>query len=341
MATSPLLDFEALIARIPGDDPAGSPLSYDTRSKLEEDRRQVDADPDDSTVEPKMADWPAIIRLGQETLSESSKDLLVAARLAEALVKEHGFAGLRDGLRLLRELVEQCWERLHPPVEDGDLEARAGPLHWLDEPDRGARFPSTLRAVPIVFGAEGQYSWRDWRLLQEGRGSVTREDFEKAILATPVESFQSTVEDLAQSAQELNRLDQALHAKMGPAAPGLTGLRQALEDCRALVQQIGQLKCPPPASGADIHTGDGNADQLIGSAGRLRSRSRAEVYRQLEQAATLLQELEPHSPIPYLIQRAVELGALSFPQLIKALIREPTVLAELNRELGIQEKPEG
>jgi type VI secretion system protein ImpA len=59
----------------------------------------------------------------------------------------------------------------------------------------------------------------------------------------------------------------------------------------------------------------------------------------LAQAAALLKELEPHSPIPYLVQRAVELGALPFPELMIALIREPNVLADLNRELGIKVSP--
>jgi type VI secretion system protein ImpA len=65
--------------------------------------------------------------------------------------------------------------------------------------------------------------------------------------------------------------------------------------------------------------------------------SREQAYRQLAQAAALLRQLEPHSPIPYLIQRAVELGSMPFPQLIRALIREQNVLSELNRELGIKE----
>jgi predicted component of type VI protein secretion system len=64
------------------------------------------------------------------------------------------------------------------------------------------------------------------------------------------------------------------------------------------------------------------------------------VYRQLAQAAEVLQQLEPHSPVPYLIRRAVELGDLPFPDMIRKLIREATVLAELDRELGIiKEQP--
>ena len=47
--------------------------------------------------------------------------------------------------------------------------------------------------------------------------------------------------------------------------------------------------------------------------------------------------MEPHSPIPYLIKRAVSLGRLPFPSLMRQVIREPVVLTELNREFGIAE----
>jgi len=92
---------------------------------------------------------------------------------------------------------------------------------------------------------------------------------------------------------------------------------------------------PEAAPSGDGEVASGGAAT---AAGALRPAvSRADAYRQLAQAAALLRQLEPHSPIPYLIQRAVELGSMPFPQLIRALIREQNVLTELNRELGIKE----
>jgi predicted component of type VI protein secretion system len=67
--------------------------------------------------------------------------------------------------------------------------------------------------------------------------------------------------------------------------------------------------------------------------------SRADVYQRLAEAADLLEQLEPHSPIPYLIRKAVELGGLPFPLLMRALIRDDNVLMEMHRELGIKEAP--
>jgi len=68
--------------------------------------------------------------------------------------------------------------------------------------------------------------------------------------------------------------------------------------------------------------------------------TRAEIYARVAEAAAKLQQIEPHSPIPYLLNRAVELGSLPFPELMKSLILNADVLKLMNRELGIKEQPE-
>lgn len=47
--------------------------------------------------------------------------------------------------------------------------------------------------------------------------------------------------------------------------------------------------------------------------------------------------MEPHSPVPYLILKAVEWGSLPFPQLIRALVHDENIIVEMNREPGIKE----
>jgi type VI secretion system protein ImpA len=106
MATEPLIDFDTLVQPIPGDDPAGEPVPFAVRAEMEEARKEIhpeDFSPDDPLrpAEAKWADWAAVVRSATDTLTTTSKDLLVAARLTEALTKRHGFAGLADGLHLL------------------------------------------------------------------------------------------------------------------------------------------------------------------------------------------------------------------------------------------------
>jgi type VI secretion system protein ImpA len=342
MSSPSLLEIEPLLAPIPGDDPAGAPVSYDVRAKLEEDRKEED--PNDYPVgdpmrpdKPKKADWSGILRLGQETLTKKSKDLLVAARMLEALCHLHGFAGLTQGLKLLRELIAQCWDRLYPAIEDGDLEVRAGPFFWLDDPALGARFPSLVRRLPFDGQRDG-YGWLDWRQSQAGLGRVSREDFEKAMMELPREKVQGAVDQIAQAQQELTSLIQVLDQRLkalGSSAPSLHEVKQAVDDCQRLAEQIlGKRSDGAPAGDGEGTTAtDGAAPAGTDGA---RGATRSELYRQLAQTAARLQSLEPHSPIPYLIRRAVELGGLPFPQLIKALVRDANVLSELNREFGLE-----
>src|SRR5438270_1044021 len=103
MASPPFLDVATLLQPIPGDEPAGASVLFTVRQKLDAARKEEEPNPDDPTqpAVAKKADWSGIIRTTTELLTDSSKDLLLAARLTEALTREYGFAGLRDGLQLL------------------------------------------------------------------------------------------------------------------------------------------------------------------------------------------------------------------------------------------------
>lgn len=236
MPAKPLLEFDALVAPISGDDPAGSRDLSALRTELDELRKEIDPESfakNDPTrpAAPKKADWRAIIELSQQALRDTSKDFLIATRLTEALVKFHGFAGLRDGLCLLRLMTEQCWDRMHPMItEEDDVDTRTRRFDWLDATDRGAWFPSSLRLVPMMPpGAEG-YGWQHWKDSQGGKSKskITAAEIDKAIQITSREACEGLIEDLNQSWKELELLTHVLNAKMKTDtknyAPGLTGI---------------------------------------------------------------------------------------------------------------------
>ena len=336
----PVIDFKSLLAPISGDEPAGSGVPYDVRERLEQMRKEVnpEAFAADDPLRPTdvvKADWTGIIALAQDTLRGTSKNLLVAARLVEALTKKFGFVGLRDGLHLMRLLVEICWDRLDPPLEDEDMEVRAAPFNWLDDPDRGAYFPNSIRAVTLLAADGNQFSWQQW---QQSQGAEGSDKIDRVIMAAPRERCQAVVDALSQTQLEIKQLMSYLGEKMGSEAPGLTAVRPALIDCYKLAQQILQRKGPAGA------TAESSADAIAGDAGaagtaavaRPRFATRDDIYQELANAASALERLEPHSPVPFLVRRAVELGALPFPLLMQALIRDVNVLAEMNRELGIK-----
>ncbi len=273
--------------------------------------------------------------------------------MTEALVKEHGFAGAQSGLHLLRRLVEEAWDRVHPVIEDGDLEVRAAPFVWLDDPARGARFPSSLRAVPLARGVGDKrfFSCLDWEKAKAGAG-VPMEQLDQGVQQTPRDECQARCDALTAALDEAGRLGAALDGRMGSAAPGLLEVRKALQDCHLLAREILGRKGPAPvvvaAEAAPAATANG-APEPRAARPAAAAETREELYAALATTASRLQRMEPHSPIPILIQRAVELGSLSFPELMSALakdhlmsalIRDPGILQDIGRAVAVTNNPQ-
>lgn len=329
MASPPLLDLDALLTPIEGDD--GTAIPRMERGELDDLRKEKD---DPAQVGQTIkANWPEIIKRSQQLLQTRSKDLVIASRLVEALFQQHGFSALSTGFQLLRRMLVECWDKLCPPVEDGDLDPRAGAIGWLCSRDMGARFPSSIRLRPLLRGQEGFYSFLDWQHAQENRPNVNKEDVAKAMQRVSLDDCVRLHDIFADAVKDLTEFGETLRERLAGDAPDIAELRSALVQCQQLMQQLIKEKKPPEeaaASEAATQESEDGAPSAKGPVG-----SRAEAYRQLAQAAAVLRQLEPHSPIPYLVQRAVQMGALPFPEMIRELIREPNVLSELRRELGI------
>lgn len=345
MASEAFIDIDSLLEPISGENPAGERINFMLKEQL--DQLRIDINPEDYAPDDpqrpdqsKPAEWKKIIDLASSALKDQTKDLLLASRLLEALVKQYGFGGFRDGLRLIRRMIGECWDRLLPVIEEpDDVERRVGPMHWLDSIDSGGLFPSTLRMTPVVIADGKSYSWQDFRLMQEGKGSVSKEDFDRACQNMPHDKLQTLKEDLEESVSELEQLYAVSGEKMGQFAPGMTEVRRATIEIQTLVKQILGKVGPGDSGGSSEGGGDAAAGEDGGGGGGGGGGSgvsRDQLYKQLRLAAQKLRQLEPHSPVPYLVDRAVELGDMPFPMMIRALIRDAGVLTELDREIGIK-----
>ena len=94
------------------DAPAGSDVSYDP--DYEALQREIDK-LSLATAARASLDWNLAARLAANILVKKSKDIKVAAYLAEALTRTGQIAGLATGVHILRDLVETYWEALFPP----------------------------------------------------------------------------------------------------------------------------------------------------------------------------------------------------------------------------------
>ncbi len=348
IVTEPVfLDIDALLEPIPGDNPAGNERAYahglrDQLSELRREEHTGDFDDDMRPAELKRSDWDGVLQTASRALQTSTKDLRVACHLTEAATKLHGFTGLHISLCLLRRLVDECWDRINPSIDDGDLESRGAPLtNMLDDPQRGSRFPLTVQMIPLIGTEETYYGLLQWQRAKQSRDPKVEEQLARAVVETPISELEAAVDAIHDCQQELDLLLPILDEKLGSEAPALTNLRDAISQCDHLVRE-GFLQTVHPGSSHDLTAGPTSeprtsnttiSSTVTGTDQAILTRS--EAYNQLKRAAETLEKLEPHSPIPYLVKRAVQLGRLPFPKLIEKLIRDGSVLEELGREFGL------
>lgn len=348
MAETQVIDIESLLAPIPGDDPAGTPLPGDIRRKLDELRREPDAFDLQAGAADKRADWHGVIALAEDTLTNTSKDLLVAIRLTEALSKRDGYYGLAAGFKLLSRMVSECWDRIHPKPDPGeDDSVRIGPFLWINHSIKGAKFPGTIAGMKLFHRDETTFNYV---YINDTAKTEQREEFMRvfeSLRPKELEEFQKVAEAVHGSKEALTELGKGLDERFGENAPDLISEENPDNIGRVLVavdREVTKLQkarglisdgSETAADSSGNSTGISDNGDSHESVGNPRTMSREALYRQIETVADALARLEPHSPIPFLLKRVVKLGSLSFPELMKEFVRDSGTIEEVNRLLGI------
>lgn len=365
MATEQVIDVDVILKPIAGSNPAGKDIrdgkDFDV---LKEARRQEEVlSQGDWKRDAKVADWPKAIQVATKILTEQSKDLQVAVWLVEALMKRHGFGGLRDGLKILRGLHTNFWEGLYPAIEDGDLEFRSGKLDALNK-----LLPFAVNNASLVRASDGTfYTYAHWKESQEvenlrraaasdsekrrqledavQEGKLEGDKFDKAIAATPLTHCSALLEQLSECWEAYEQLDQVLDEKYGEAAPSLRAVKDAVGECRSLMNSVVKKKggvgldvMETPEAGAE-QAGAAGATATAGTfSGGIEPRDRTEALRRLAAVAEFFRKTEPHSPISYLVQRAARWGEMPLEAWLREVIKDDSVLGGVRETLGIKEE---
>ncbi len=364
MVANPTLDFEALLAPIPGENPAGEDVRYTRYDEIKEARRQDDSLPKGDWEEKgplKVADWKKVTTIAVKALSTETKDLQVAVWLLEALVQEEGFLGLRDGLMLVKDLHVSFWDSVYPLIEDGDFSFRAGPIDWMNE---DKNLPFAIRGIPFIRSPEGDaYSLLHWEEAQEvenlGRKNakakadaiaekkITVEQFNKAVQSTPLPHCLALFEQLQQAEVALEGLQQTLMEKYGESnndRPSLEKIRKVLEESHVLLEGIvkgkGGAKVEISGSAAVETAMAQSPQQQTGSGGGgngIVPCDRLDALARLAAVAEFFRQTEPHSPVAYLVQRATKWGEMPLEDWLSEVIKSKDVLGSVRETLGIKD----
>jgi type VI secretion system protein ImpA len=284
-------------------------------------------------------DWGDLKSKSMEFLGQS-KHLRVASISCCSLLKTGGMTGFVDGLQLIRGLLEQYWPTVYPlldPDDNNDPTQRLNILGALTAPrgsvDSWLKISEYLYTTPVY--------------KPKGAAPVTFDDIQGATLkASGAEGTPATAPDLTSLKRAIQNggaeqveahhklLEQSLEAAQGidqflttTLGAGNTISFEGLKN--VLIEMIRGVKAVLPGGSADAVSMEGGAGADAGDGGSGASaggipvsgsiRSPEQVVRALDSICEYYRQIEPCSPVPYLLRRAQKLAKMDFVQAVQEL----------------------
>jgi type VI secretion system protein ImpA len=292
------------------------------------------------------AAWQTVYQLSLEVLAQQSKDLEVTCWLIEALLREAGFFGLNVGFKFLRNLCEKYWDYLYPlPDEDG-IASRIAPLTGLNGEDVDGTLIIPIALVPLTEnGPLAPYAlWQYQQALEllkivdsEKRaqriaaGNISLDMIEAALTQSSANFLLKQRQALAGCITEYQQLMAFLAEKCGSDAPPCSRIINHLNaclECLHCIPATEKIAAPITDSALrNVETSEKNITDFC---------SREVALAALLQAADFFRRNEPHSPLPYVLERAVRWAKMPLPELLKEMVQDEMMREKISFLTGIK-----
>jgi type VI secretion system protein ImpA len=354
-----ITDLDTYLQDISPESPQGVDMKYSMEYTAIREASREDLDlPQGVWVQDlKSADWEKVQELCITILKTQSKDIQIAAWLIEAWMSLYGMRGLRQGFQLLLKMSQKYWDIAYPTVNPEDPEYRGSPYNWINE-----KLSERLNKIYITYPEDPDlltYSFyqylevhREEEVKVQGaipdhpdRGwSVS--DFKASLRKTPDSFFQTFLEDLQETKAIVKTLQAFLDSKISQEGPSLYRIRDSLDTFELFIKKILAERGPKDIPQEEAEQAglvsdlplEAKATPSPPAPARIEGliSNRAEAYAIIETAAHALEKLDPHSPASYLIKRAVKWGNLSFTDLLKEVVQDPSLLQQLKLLFGVK-----
>ncbi len=321
------IDTAALLQPVSDEAPTGEDLEYDPAFQAMElaAKGRAEQQVGDEITPAEEPEWKEVGKQALDVLGRSH-DLRAAVYLARAALRTEGFAGLANGLTLIRGLIENDWETLHPeldPDDDNDPTMRVNALEALADMD------ATLlgvRAAPLVASRMlGRFGLRE---LGYADGTLALpENFDgdppnaaaidAAFMDADLDELIATHGAINIAIDQLEAIDALMREKVDVTyTPNLKPLSDMLATARAAM--VG----PMERRGIGVEPADETGDEDGGTRQQRISgevTSREDVVRSLDKICEYYQRAEPASPVPLLLRRARRLVTMDFMEIVRDL----------------------
>ena len=374
-----IVDIEALSQAISPENPQGCDIRLDHSANADyyrikdarngaraAERAQVF---DDESID-TLPLWQPVLDIAPDILLNTSKDLEIVSWYIEALVRFHGFAGLREGLELCRVLIEKYWDNLYPEPDEDGLETKVAPLTGLNGDGGEGTLLAPIRNCMITTeGNNGTFTYwqyqqaRDTSKIADDNERQSRfealgftlQNIESTIASGSADFYNTLITNLEDCSQQFQTINELLIEHCAHEAPPSTSIRELLDEvlrasrflCKDKLEVIKQAKEKSEAEhteqsaaqSQDKHSSETNASPS--QASRHTSATgpiagREDALHKLQDIADYFRLHEPHTPLAPAIERIVDWGRMNVAELIMELVPDDSARAILAQLTGVK-----
>lgn len=340
------MNREELLAPIDTANPSGAMIRYEDVYREIQTLRMGNSD--SATI-----DYKKIEESCTSVLKHTSKDLHIAVILTEAWANRYGITGLTDGLHLMVDMCEKFWASIHPNTPN-DPEARLSSFIWMNDKlsDVMLKTPITASKIPGIptYNLANLIDARQLELTLQKAGTrkhtildqalaekrPTLETITKSMYSTPAVFYETLLNNIKLAVIAIERLEDFLDDKFQHEAISMKGFDTHLLQIEAYAEEVLDHKNTPPMSGdeEDIPESLDNTDITPMVIDETIHLSADQLYVLLGKIAERLEEIDPRSPAPKLLKKAIEWGNMSTTELFNDLDRHGISISEVTKFLA-------
>ena len=357
-----------MLAPIPGDNPQGVDLREDDSSRSPyrrlKDARSEARDAEKLAETPDPTDpapvdpgpmWRTLRDLGRQLLTETTKDLEIAAWITEGYLRSHGMAGLAAGCQLITGLIEQYWDGLYPLPDDYGMETRVAPIAALNGRSSLITPLSRLVLFRRADGSDVEYyqyqasaalpSLDAARRQQRIEAGVTPfDEMERDARTVGLRALTRLRDDASQALAAWEAMAAAVDERAGEEAPSTGDVREVLQS----IATIARLYAPQDDAPAETmetggETGGDHGDADPGATARggmaRQITTREDALKTLASLALFFRQTEPHSPLSYTLDEAVRRARMPWMELLEEVVGDTDTRNAILTSLGIRPPP--
>ena len=336
-----IINIDDFLKEIDEAEPCGPNLEYDP--DFLELEQAIQGKPEvqyGDTITPAVPpEWKVVKNLAQDLLSRS-RDLRVAVPYTRALMALSGMAGLADGLCLIKRLMEERWDSVHPqldPDDDNDPMLRINSLTSLT--DLVTTIKELKEIAFIMLPGLGALNVRGLEIangevaVPDDQAKLSISSVDAAMLDVDDERLQAALDNASLAYESAVGIESGLAKQVGSSQSlNMSVLTKNLKRAKdflaeRMARRNGEAGAAENSSEAGAEASAGVAFSGGGSAARPAAisgeiASRDDVQRMIDKICTYYEKYEPSSPVPMVLLRAKRLVTKNFMEIMEDLAPE-------------------